>query len=59
LTCRTGGPLKFVALMQESEREFGPSFRKSGAAARIAEEGLAAFAKPAGRPRKAKAEVEA
>lgn len=47
--------LKFVALMQEAEREFGPAFRKSGAHARIAEEGLAAFAKPAGRPRKPKA----
>ena len=33
--------LKFVTLMQDAEREFGPAFRKSGAHARIAEEGLA------------------
>jgi hypothetical protein len=50
---------KFVALLKEAEFTFGKSFRKSGAAARVAEEGLSAFAKPAGRPRKPRAEVEA
>jgi hypothetical protein len=47
--------LKFVALMQEAERDFGPAFRKSHAHTRIAEEGIVDFAKPAGRPRKPKA----
>ncbi len=46
--------LQFVALLQKAEQDFGPAFRKGGAHARIAEEGLVDFAKPAGRPRKPK-----